>query len=189
MPEFMRRGYYFRTWDPSKKGWDYWYTSEIEAPLTYPYTWPETAVNTKGTTHYFEDLDTQKDVIANGEVVIRHFHQCFIGVAPKSIYYLWHPINEKRLKWHETVEDISEDDTAYIDYERSPLDDPRFERWVLRNKYFGIEPKNIHSQAMKPKVKILAAEIKAEHILDEALLTKLKKHEIPSIPITLEGVD
>ncbi|MEW6624554.1 MAG: hypothetical protein AB1420_15770 [Bacillota bacterium] len=189
MVEFITRGYYFRIWDEEAKKWDYYYVSEIEKPLIYTYTFPSTAAKTKATVHNFEDLNPHKDVVDNNKVIYRYFHQCFIGVAPEGYYYIWHPYTEKMLKWHEKIEDIDEDETAYIDYERSPFDNPEFELWVTRDRYFGIEPKNMATEAKKPKVRILAAEIKAEKIYDEALLAKLEKKEIPSIPITTRKVD
>ena len=189
MVEYIQRGYYFRIWDIDKKAWDYWYVAEIEKPLIYTYTWPLTARDAKATIHNFADLNPHKDVVANNRIKHRYFHQCFIGVAPLSRYYISHPYDKKILKWHEKITDIVEDDTAYIDYERSPFDNPEFELWVIRDRYFGIEPKNVHTESVKPKVRILAAEIKAEPIYDEALLVKLEKKEVTSTPITMEAVD
>ena len=140
--------------------------------------------------HNFEDLNPHKDVVDEaGRVSHRYFHQCFIGVAPEGQYYVWHPYTDKMLKWHEKIKDIDEDNTAYIDYERSPFDNPEFELWVTRDRYFGIEPKNVSTESKKPKVRILAQEIKAEKIYDPVLLKKLETKEIPSVPIMMEKVD
>ena len=175
MPEFLKQGYYFRMWYKDEEKWNYFYAAEVEKPLTYTYNFPSTAYGSEATQKNFKDINPAEDIRDGDAVKYRYFYQCFLGVAHGFRYKVWHPYDSRMLKWHEALADVPEDETAYIDHDKAPYDNPSFEIWVRRDQYFGLVPKNVITsrESKKPSVKIWAEEIKAIQITDKELIKNL----------------
>lgn len=187
MPKFREPGDYLRYFGPSitrpqqdpTKKFRYIQLLERMAPLKYPYTFPSVAAGAKSDDITFDEL--QPDNI--------HIYEAYLGVKPGARIFVWHPYDEKVLKWDEKIEDIDEDYTANITHEESPYEAPEYSIWIKRDGYPLLKAMNITwpRKSIKPEIIWLAAKFKFEEITDGELLDMLKKRKIPSTPISFGG--
>lgn len=179
MERFLSPGFYVRWWDIDKKKFTFLKLLEREAPLKYPYTFAALTAGSTSTETFFNELDPSK----------RHIYQIFLGVRPGVKVYIWSPYDEKRLKWDEDISDIEEDETATVEYEDSPYEDPQFQLWVIRDRYPGLKIKNIINRTLYPQIIFIGAKFNYEEVTDTEILDKLKRGVIKSTPITWRKIE
>ena len=119
----------------------------------------------------------------------RHIYLAYIGVKPGFLYYLWHPVDIKTMKWDERITDIDEDLVACLTYESSPYEYPTKTIGVEHDRYPGIQPKNISGETKTPEIIIIAALYKVvEHEkLSQDEIAKLQSGAIRSFPWDFGG--
>jgi len=187
IPEFREPGDFLRHFGPSvehpqrdpEKKFRYILLQERMAPLKYPYTFASVASGEKSDDITFDEL--QPDSI--------HIYEAYLGVKPGARIFIWHPYDEKILKWDTKIEDIAEDYTANITHEESPHEAPVFSIWIKRDAYPLLSAMNITwpGKSIKPEIIWLTAMFNFMEITNGELLDKLEKRKIPSTPISFGG--
>lgn len=182
MVEFLPPGYYIKFWDRTQRKFRYYLLTEREGPLKYPYTFSALARDTKCDLVTFDDHNPAKN----------HVYQIFLGLRPGFRLYLWLPYDMKVLKLDEAEVELEIDkDAVALEYRDSPYEDPKFNFWVFRDKYEGIEVKNLMNRTIRPQVIFLIAKYTYEEITKENnpdLYDKLERNIVPSTPIFTGGI-
>ena len=93
------------------------------------------------------------------------------------------------MKWDEVIEDIEEDETANLEYNDSPYEDPKFYIFITRDRYPGLVVKNITNRTIYPQVIWYAAKYDYEEVKDVELLDKLRRGIVRSYPAATRKVD
>ena len=183
IPKFPEPGTYCRFYDLTEKVYKYLRLLEVEAPLKYPYRFASLSAGSKRSEAFvFDEL--------NPSDAKKHRFCAYIGVKPGVKLFIWHPYDQKVLKWDEDIEDVSDDDVANIEYEESPYDAPQKSIWIEHDRYPGVLPKNVSNKAMCPEIIFIAAKylVKEHRELSVETIGKLEEGVIPSIPITFGGL-
>jgi len=182
MVEFLKPGYYIKFWDRKERKFRYYLLTEREATIKYPYTFEELARDTKNDLVVFDDHNPAKN----------HVYQIFLGMRPGFRLYLWLPYDAKILKLDEAEVELEIDkDKVALEHRDSPYENPKFCFWVFRDRYEGIEVKNITNRKIKPQVIFLIAKYTYEEITAEnnpELYDKLERNIVPSTPILTGGI-
>jgi len=171
---------YLRYFDQTKKATKYLKLTSRRGPLTYPMRLPQVAAGTKGNVTVLSEINpSDRDEL----------YVAYLGVSKGFLYYLWIPFDIKWGKWAQKIENIDEDLTAAIDWETSPLDAPSFPLVITRDRYPGIQPKNISGQTATPEIVIKAFQFKfiPQEKLPEREVFKLRTVELPSMPLEFGG--
>lgn len=131
------------------------------------------------------------------EMLPKHIAQVFIGVSYGTRIRVNHPLNERILKWDDNSLDITEADTANIEYEDSPIDEPKYELWLAPtvNYIFQLDAENIlndvrPARSINAQILILASKYTYEFVEPERepdLYDNLRKHRIPSRWVNFGG--
>lgn len=194
-PKFLEPGQYIRHFgknindpagDPEVK-FRFIRLQEREKPLRYPFKFASLALDAVATEKIFSDLDPAVD----------HLYEVFLGVSAGARYRIFHPFDERLLKWDINVADIPEDRTGVVTFEESPTVAPLFTIWIAPGKrYPAIAPQNNISEllsvpttgrAITPFIIWVAARWLFEYV-DEAkepeIFDMLRKFKIPSEPVT-----
>lgn len=121
-----------------------------------------------------------------------HVLQAFVGVSPGARVRIYHPSAERVLKWDRNDLVITEDDTANIEHEDSPIDDPRHEMWLSPGDNFvpSFEVQNSRRYVKSHQLYVLAAKYTFEFVdpIGEAdIFQKLVEFKIPSKFVTFGG--
>lgn len=157
-----------------------------EAPLKYPFRFASVAPGARSAAQNFGDL----------ELLPSHIAQVFVGVSIGGRARIFHPFDERVLRWDQaTMDDITEDDTGNLEYEDSPIDEPSFEMWLAPTENFvpGIDVVNVLStprRTMDIQVLFVAAKYTYEFVTQERdpeTHDKLRKFQIPSRQVTFGG--
>ncbi|ODS41517.1 MAG: hypothetical protein A7315_05955 [Candidatus Altiarchaeales archaeon WOR_SM1_79] len=174
--KILREGQYVSWWDNDRKDFVFRRLLQKEGPLTYPRTFTALTTDTKSDLVIFDELDPDE----------KHIYQLLLGVSPGVYYYVWHPYDEKMLKWDEAgdITDIDEDQTAVLEYEDTPYNDPQFEVWVIPDKYPALQVKRIQHEKVIPRVVFKGFKFNYEEVTDPTVLDNLKKGRVPSHPIS-----
>lgn len=162
-------------------------------PLKYPFQFTSTqaapiAAGAKTDPFTFRDLDPKPG----------HVYETFLGLTPGARYQLSHPFDIRQLKWDEKIQDITEDYTANLEYDESPIDAPTFRIWIPQGKrYPSIVAQNITDSlyqggsSISPEVLWIAAKWRVveanERNTPPALWAQLQTDTRMSEPITFGG--
>lgn len=181
--KFLEPGHFVRWWDRETKSFVYARLLEREGPLRYPYTFSSLLPGNTASEKVFEDLNPSKI----------HLYQCYVGIRGTGIRLnVWHPYDEKMLKWDETdLEDIDETEAANLEYYDSPYENPKFQVWIIRDRYPGLVVENLFgNRNIRPQILIIGMKYNYEIIKDATLLDKLQRGLVKCTPISwrkLEG--
>jgi len=178
--KFLEPHYYIRFFDRVAKKTRFFLLLEREAPLKYPYKFQE-----------LEPGETLKEEIIFEELnpSDHHIYQAFLGIRHGCIVYVWHPYQEKILKFDESpIEKINED-LIGLEYRDSPYEDPIFHIWIFRDEYPGLVVKNILNRKIEPEIVWYCAKFTFEEVTEPVLLDKLQRHIIRSEPILRYKLD
>lgn len=158
-----------------------------EAPLKYVRTFANVGPGTVASGIIFGDL----------EQLPSHILQCFIGVSYGGRLRVFHPQDQRILKWDDQSLEIQERDTANIEWEDSPVEDPKFELWVAPTINFvpQLDAENVLSHVVPRRnidiqVFMLAAKYTYEFVektREADIYEKLVRHQIPSKYVTFGG--
>jgi len=174
--EFLEPGHFVRIWDRELRRFVFYRLLEREGPLKYPYTYAVLKANTTCSEKIFEDLNPSKN----------HIYQCFLGIRDGLRLNVWHPYDEKMLLWDETdLDDVSSSDTANLEYEDTPYDEPTFQFWIIRDRYPGFVVKNLYgNRKVRPQIIVYGMKFDYEVVTDPALLDKLTRGLVRCTPIS-----
>lgn len=183
--KFHQPGHYLRFYDRNEGDHGeikFIQLMEGEGILKYPWTYGNLTSDTMtdGTNEKnFDELDPADN----------HIYQIFLGVDPRIRATIWHPYDEKILKWDEAdIEDIDENETANIQYTDSPYSNPQFELWILPEKYPNITIQRIgHTTVYMPRIIFLGFKYnyREEKDIDPVVLDKLRRNQITVTPISI----
>lgn len=159
-----------------------------EAPLKYQY---RSAFVNPG-------VQTALQTFGDFELTPKHIAQFFMGVSLGGRVRFYHPFDERVLKWDQpTLDLVNERDTANIEYEDSPIDDPQFEFWLAPTENFvpGVDVENVLTDVVPRRsidihVLFLAAKFTYEFVTRETdpdTYEKLRRFQIPSKHVTFGG--
>lgn len=176
LERFSKPGKYIKKWDEVERRFRYYLLTTREGPIKYPYTFSSVAAVTKGDAKNFEDLNPSKT----------HLYQVLLGLREGYRLYLWLPFDKKVLKMDEaTLDDIDEDSVA-LEYNDSPYEDPIFSFWISRDKYPGIEIKNLMSKTIYPQIIFIICKYEYEEVTrtsNSELFGKLERNIVPAEPV------
>jgi len=172
--EFLPPGAIIRWWDDNSKDFIYLRLLEREGPLKYPYTFSALSAGSESDEFKTEDLNPSKT----------HIYNLYLGVRPGIQVRVWHPYDEKLLKWDEKLDDIDDDEAANIEHKDSPYEKPKFSVWVKRDRYPGLIIKNIINRTIKPQIIWIGYKYTYEQIKEPTVLDKLKRGVIKSTPVS-----
>ena len=184
--KFLKAGKYIKIWDDTERKFRYFLLTNREGPIRYPYTFSALSAGTKSDTKNFEDLNPSK----------KHLYQVFLGLRDGYYLYLWLPYDRKILKMDEaTLEDIDEDSVA-LTYRDSPYENPTFSFWISRDKYPGIQIKNILGRTIYPQIVFIICKFEFMEILKTSeaglpypssvnpeLYDNLERNIVPATPV------
>lgn len=158
-----------------------------EAPLKYDRVLTAIAPGAVSTLTTFGDLRMDP----------KHIAQVFVGVSVGGRMRVFHPFDERILKWDDPTLDIQERDTANVEHEESPAESPRYELWIAPTDNFvpafdleNIEANVVPRRSLDIRVSILAAKFTYEFVEREVeadIFDKLSKFSIPSRMVTFGG--
>ena len=159
-----------------------------EGPVKLPFTYPAIAAGGRSQSQSFSDL------VSN----YNHIQQVFMGVSYGARARVFLPVDERIIKLDEgALQQTTDNDAGQIDYEDSPIDNPRFHFWVAPGKNFvpSIDMQNILSDVQPPRtidLQVLFYLMKFTFDLvdrqsEPDVYDKLAKFSIPSTHITFGG--
>lgn len=159
-----------------------------ESPLKLQRRFAAVGPGSRSTLLTFSDL----------EMDLKHIAQCYVGVSYGSRARVFHTLDERILKWdQQTLDQVTEDDTANLEYDDSPIDDPRFEFWVSpgENNVPAFDLENVANDAtprrtLNLELLILAAKYTYEFVFPDEepdIYKKLSTFQIPSRFVTFGG--
>lgn len=151
-----------------------------EGPLKYPYRFPNIASGATSASQNFGDL----------ELLPKHIALVYFGISYGARAQVYHPLDERLLKWDQaTLDLIQEKDTGNIDWEDSPIEDPKYGFWLAPTENFvpGLVVENVLSHVRPPRslnidVVFWASKYTYEFVTRESeaeIHDKLVKHQIP----------
>lgn len=176
LDRFEKPGKYIKLWDRVDRKFKYYLLTNREGVIKYPYTFNSIAKVTKNTTKNFEDLNPSE----------KHLYQVLLGLREGYRLYLWLPYDEKVLKMDAaTLADVTEDSVA-LEYNDSPYENPLVSIWFSRDKYPGIQLKNITGKTIYPQIMFYICKYEYQEITkteNPELHGKLERNIVPSAPI------
>jgi len=181
-PWFPEPGSYIRYFDFDSQEVKYRRLTWRRDPLTYPRRLAAVAAGSKSAASIgFDELNPSEDK--------KHLYLAYLGVKPGFLYYLYHPVDIKNLKWDENIEDIDKDLVACITYESSPYEYPVKTIGIDHDRYPAIEAKNICGETKHPEVIWIASLYKVieQKVMTQDELTRLRAGTIRSHPWDFGG--
>lgn len=132
------------------------------------------------------------------ELTPNHIAQLFIGVSRGGRVRVFHPMDERVLKWDQKTLDVeNEDDTANLEHEDTPIESPRYEIWLAPTENFvpGFTAENVINDVTPARrvnvdLLVLAAKYTFEYVdpqREADVYDKLVRHQIPSHFVTFGG--
>lgn len=148
-PWFPEPGSYIKYFDSEKKEYRYRRLLWRRDPLKYPFRLPALTTGTKGNPIALGDINPSQSK--------KHIYLAYIGVKPGFLYYLWHPMDVKTMKWDETPDDINDDLQANLTYDESPYDYPTKAIGIEHDRYPSVQAKNVSGETKTPEIAVIAA--------------------------------
>jgi len=167
-------------WDTRQ--WMYLWLVEKEEGLKYPFRFPALAPGAEQASPTI--IDEPKPMAESP-----HIYLAMLGLWPGFRYTVYYPYNRKTLMFEEEPQDISRDVTAYLDYDDSPHDAPKYPLWLTNKTYPGFQPRNITYTTMRPQIQldITRYRIMRHERIPADVMARLVSGELPSMPISFGG--
>ncbi len=159
-----------------------------ESPIRIPFTFAAIAAGQRSAVQAFSDM------VSN----YNHILQVFMGISVGARARVFLPVDERILKLDEnSLTQTVEKDTGIVEYEDSPIENPRYNFWVAPGKNYvpAIDVENTLSverplRAIDVQVLFYMAKYTYDLIdpaVEPDLHDKLKRFQIPSRHVTFGG--
>ncbi len=158
-----------------------------EGPLKYQWDFGALAAGVRSSLKAFGDFQLKDN----------HIAQVYMGITPGARARFYPPLDLRLLEWDDPSLDIQKDDTGNIEYEDSPVDDPRFNFWLAPGLSFvpAADVQNtlsdvVPARSINIQLYFLAALYQFEFVDKEKepeIWDKLSKFQIPSKFVTFGG--
>lgn len=159
-----------------------------EGPLKYPYRFNSVAPGAVSSAQSFGDL----------ELAPKHIAKFYFGISYGARARLFLPFDERILRLDQpTLDLIQEKDTANIDWEDSPIEEPKFNFWLAPTENFvpAVDVENVLSHIRPARnlnvdIAFYGMKYTYEFVTKEAdpeNFEKLRRFQIPSDFATFGG--